>query len=55
MIDMRDVKYGGDELFDKKVEFWHNGWMNFSLKYAPFMYRGAVTVSFSEVRRKTDQ
>jgi hypothetical protein len=52
---MRDMKYGNNELSDKKVEFWHNGWMNFSPKYAPFMHRGAVTISILRVRRKPDQ
>jgi hypothetical protein len=55
MIDMRNIKYGDNKLFDKKIEFWHNRRMNFSSKYASFMHRGAVTVSISRIRRKTDQ
>jgi hypothetical protein len=38
----------------KKIEFWHNKWINFSSKYVSFMYRGVVTVSVSRIRRKID-
>jgi hypothetical protein len=55
MIDMRNIKYGDNELSDKKIEFWYNRWINFSLKYAFFMYRGAVTVLISRIRRKINQ
>jgi hypothetical protein len=48
------MKYGNDKLSNKKIEFWHNEWMNFSLKYTPFMHRDAVTISILRVHRKTD-
>jgi hypothetical protein len=54
MIDMRNIKYGDNELSDKKIEFWYNKWINFSLRYIFFMHRGAITVSVSKVRYKID-
>jgi hypothetical protein len=54
-MNMRNMKYGNDKLSDKKIEFWRNKWINFNSRYAPFIHRGAVTVSISRIRRKTDQ
>jgi hypothetical protein len=54
MMDIRNIKYGNNKLSDKKIEFWRNEWMNFSLRYASFMHRGAIIVSILRIRRKTD-
>jgi hypothetical protein len=53
-MNIRNEKNGNDKLFDKKYKFWHNEWINFSLRYIPFMYRGAVTVSISKICRKAN-
>jgi hypothetical protein len=53
-MNIRNIKYGNNELSDKKIKFWRNKWINFSLKYTPFIHRGAINISVSRIRRITN-